>query len=190
MTQSARLFVSIALVLVLPGVAGAVQTEFRALDGVKAVPDAQFTFEGAGETKTATTDASGKATVDLQPGMEYRARESAWSGNLKGYWSSSKYFTTPSTTDKPIDFPVTPVQATDLWTPPGGVLTVAPVYQSINVSDMEQKKDVRTDTVLNVPIGPFINHADAQDLRQRNNDVTNAFNVQMGGIYLGVRSPR
>ncbi len=185
MTQSARLFVSIAMVLVLPSVAGAVNTEFRALDGAKAVPNAKFTFEGAGETKTATTDAGGKAVVDLQPNTEYLISQAG----MRGFWPSAYRLKTPATANEPITFQAKPVQPTDLWSPPPGIVTFSFLYQGLSVDDMKQQKDRRTDTPTDPNNGPFINWADAAQLRDRNNDLTNGFNVDMTGLYVAVGLP-
>jgi hypothetical protein len=176
----------LAVVLLVPDRAGAVNYDFQPRNGTAPVANQTFTFqEPGGGTQKVTTDGSGKAIVDLKPGTTYRIGQD-WG---RGYWPSSASYTTPSTADRPITFQTTPVLPTGLWSPPGGVFTVAPVYQSFNVSDMKRTKDVATDSPTQAGLGPFINRADAAQLHEGNNDNTNRFNVQMAGIYGSIGLP-
>ena len=180
MRHALRVLGTLVLTLVLPGGAGAVNYDFQPRNGTAPVANQTFTFqEPGGATQKVTTDGSGKATVDLKPGVSYRIGQD-WG---RGYWPSSASYTTPSTADRPVTFQTTPVLPTGLWTPPGGVFTVAPVYQSLVVSDMALKKDFFTDKPTQDNFGPFVNRADGAQIHERNNDRTNRFGVQMAGVY-------
>lgn len=180
MRHTLRVLGTLALILGLPGWAGAVNYDFQPKNGTQKVAYQTFTYqEQGGATQKVTTDGSGKATMDLKPDTAYRIGQE-WG---QGYWPSSVKYTTPSTADRPITFQTTPVLPTALWSPPPGIFTLAPVFQSFNVGDMTEKKNVNTDRPTQANLGPFIDRADAAQLHERNDDHTNRFDVQMAGIY-------
>jgi hypothetical protein len=176
MTKRLAVFLSVLSLLLAPALAWAVNVTTNVKNG-------QETATGQLTLKTSdgkTITAKNGETVDVgPPGTKVRI----WHRE-DGYWDSKWGITADR--DKTLTYQGRPIYPVHNWAPPSGVLSFGVVEQNFYVGDLKKTSDIFIDRTT---LGVFANRADANQLRQDNNDDAHRLDIGITGMYAKIGLP-